>query len=606
MSNSSATPNLNSTENERFVDRSNEVKNNIDMNSENDGETQNEPLEENKYSTCGIDSPRRVGPLVPPKPFKKKQNYPKVSMSLITEQVCELHYSKQLDSTSNALRKSSPSATLDIPAVLDQQLAALTHHKLQLEKKGICLSQHNQSEKLLSDAQNFPKSSPYALETEDCTSNIIYSNPHIFSSPVDLKAIDANVSEPPDDAENVLNNLRQTKLSKYISQKPVTKLIENKDNGEIIHMRSKMSSKVVCEENKKDYVVDVPPPHELSIDELSECSNHHPEEMQPPPSPVSSSYSELRKATNVFKKTYHPCDIKNHESKVNSNEPNNHIFSGPYMNVTCSNNFSSYCTTLQTDYNNSIDIYNNGSSSQGSTTYESIYEPIIPRPASRLSSHSNNLNYVQYVNGPQLNASECAGNLSIIGSISTSGCSTPTYPSPRNNPLQSKETEVNALTDFLVKSLDTGTGVENYGTCFKCNGRVIGENSGCTAMEQIFHIGCFTCAQCTVNLQGKPFYALDGKPFCEYDYLQTLEKCSVCMKPIMERILRATGKPYHPQCFTCIICGNNLDGIPFTVDATNQNYCIADFHKSEEESSSVIPPSNLGKGIELICCLKYL
>ncbi|XP_039967607.1 LIM domain-containing protein A [Bactrocera tryoni] len=551
-------------------------------------------------------------------------------MRCVTDQVCKAHYSKQMDSTSNALHKSSPSATLDIPAVLDQQLAALTHHKRQLEKKAICLSQQNPREKLISEAINFAKSSSYTQETEDCISNIIYSKPHIFSSHVDSTAVDANVSESPSDTESVLNDLRQTNPRKYFNQKPDANLIKTQDNDDIIHMRSKMSSKLFCEETKKDSVVDVPQSHELSIDVIEgtlECSNHQPEEILPPPSPVSSSYSELRKATTVFKKTFHPCYVKNHESKVNCNDSNIHDLCGPYMNVTCSNDFNSYCTTLQTDYNSSIDIYNNGSSSQlfefwpenvvlgtivhrkggsynkkhwkselnckqqqlqyhqkqqisiGSTTYESIYEPIIPRPASRLSSHSNNLNYVQYVNGTQLNASECAGNLSIFGSISSSGLSTPSYPSPRNNSLQNKEIEANVLTEFLVQSLDTGAGDENYGTCFKCNGRVIGENSGCTAMEQIFHTACFTCAQCTVNLQGKPFYALDGKPLCKYDYLQTLEKCSVCMKPIMERILRATGKPYHPQCFTCIICGNNLDGIPFTVDATNQNYCIADFHK---------------------------
>ena len=45
------------------------------------------------------------------------------------------------------------------------------------------------------------------------------------------------------------------------------------------------------------------------------------------------------------------------------------------------------------------------------------------------------------------------------------------------------------------------------------------------------------------------------------------------------QLLRATGKPYHPDCFTCVVCGRSLDGIPFTVDATNQIHCIEDFHK---------------------------
>ncbi|KAK1344044.1 hypothetical protein QTO34_014603 [Cnephaeus nilssonii] len=59
----------------------------------------------------------------------------------------------------------------------------------------------------------------------------------------------------------------------------------------------------------------------------------------------------------------------------------------------------------------------------------------------------------------------------------------------------------------------------------------------------------------------------------------TLEQCSVCSKPIMERILRATGKAYHPHCFTCVMCHRSLDGIPFTVDAGGLIHCIEDFHK---------------------------
>ena len=62
-------------------------------------------------------------------------------------------------------------------------------------------------------------------------------------------------------------------------------------------------------------------------------------------------------------------------------------------------------------------------------------------------------------------------------------------------------------------------------------------------------------------------------------FQQTLEKCSICLNPILDRILRATGRPYHPQCFCCVVCGKSLDGIPFTVDATNQIHCIEDFHK---------------------------
>lgn len=103
-------------------------------------------------------------------------------------------------------------------------------------------------------------------------------------------------------------------------------------------------------------------------------------------------------------------------------------------------------------------------------------------------------------------------------------------------------------------------------------------------------------------------FAFVLQPFCETDYLNTLEKCCKCNKPILDRILRATGKPYHPsvslfkinytptyisifnvflQCFTCVVCGKSLDGIPFTVDATNAIHCIDDFHKRFAPKCSV-------------------
>lgn len=234
-----------------------------------------------------------------------------------------------------------------------------------------------------------------------------------------------------------------------------------------------------------------------------------PDDLMPPPSPVSSSYSELRRATQPGQ-----------------------------------------------DFNN----YSIGS--QASSTYESIYEPINPRPPSQMSSRSNYSLYAPYsgasstMTGPSQSASRIGLN---------------------------KEQEVDSLTDMLVQGLDNPSRdldqEDVYGICVKCGEKIIGETSGCTAMDQLYHIECFTCHHCAINLQGKPFYSLEGHPYCSEDYLNTLEKCCVCQKPILDRILRATGKPYHPSCFCCVVCGKSLDGIPFTVDATNRVHCIEDFHK---------------------------
>ncbi|XP_052226648.1 lipoma-preferred partner homolog isoform X2 [Dreissena polymorpha] len=152
-------------------------------------------------------------------------------------------------------------------------------------------------------------------------------------------------------------------------------------------------------------------------------------------------------------------------------------------------------------------------------------------------------------------------------------------PDNRGGNLASKEQEVDALTQLLMQGLEGTKDPDFYGICAKCGKKVVGENNGCTAMDQIFHIACFVCIGCGTLLRGKSFYAMETKPHCEPCYLNTLEKCSICSKPITDRLLRATGKPYHPACFTCVVCGKSLDGIPFTVDATNQIHCIEDFHR---------------------------
>jgi len=263
---------------------------------------------------------------------------------------------------------------------------------------------------------------------------------------------------------------------------------------------------------------DLPPPpeplgmnHDLPTDEFP-----------PPPSPVSSSYSELRQA--VTTPTYPPKQYRAPPQQ------------GTY--AVMAGNGSDY-----------------GIYAPGSSTYESIYEPITPRTPSQMSSRSNYSLYTSYVNGSQMG----------IDKMAQQG--------------GQKVNEVDALTDLLVQSMESGQELDSFGTCCKCGEKIVGENSGCTAMDRLYHIVCFTCVECQINLQGKPFYALEGKPLCEADYLNTLEKCCVCLKPILERILRATGKPYHPQCFTCVVCHKSLDGIPFTVDATNKIHCIDDFHK---------------------------
>ena len=51
--------------------------------------------------------------------------------------------------------------------------------------------------------------------------------------------------------------------------------------------------------------------------------------------------------------------------------------------------------------------------------------------------------------------------------------------------------------------------------------------------------------------------------------------CKMCSKKVEGEIIRAIGFVFHPDCFKCCICNQNLSNqeVPFTADKENRLYC---------------------------------
>uniref|UniRef100_H2ZYD4 LIM domain-containing protein 1 n=1 Tax=Latimeria chalumnae TaxID=7897 RepID=H2ZYD4_LATCH len=140
------------------------------------------------------------------------------------------------------------------------------------------------------------------------------------------------------------------------------------------------------------------------------------------------------------------------------------------------------------------------------------------------------------------------------------------------------ELKLEAITKRLEQEMDAQPKAEYFGTCVKCSKGVYGANQACQAMGNLYHDSCFTCSACSRRLRGKAFYFVNGKVFCEEDFLysgfqQSADKCFVCGHLIMDMLAQFLSCSVLPLCLVCVLKINCSSTIEFLHHLDRRLFC---------------------------------
>merc|ERR1712156_951827 len=148
------------------------------------------------------------------------------------------------------------------------------------------------------------------------------------------------------------------------------------------------------------------------------------------------------------------------------------------------------------------------------------------------------------------------------------------------------ERKLDNLTDKLLGSLKTGgqdpeEEKSDLGKCSACDKTI--EDASVLVNGKPSHPNCFSCSTCHKAIDGKFFTEPDGGFLCELCYQQTREKCDHCKLPLLDRVLTAMEKKFHPSCFRCALCDVALEGVPFLISggAVNCQACYTKYKAAQ-------------------------
>uniref|UniRef100_A0AAR2IWJ3 Transforming growth factor beta-1-induced transcript 1 protein n=1 Tax=Pygocentrus nattereri TaxID=42514 RepID=A0AAR2IWJ3_PYGNA len=116
-----------------------------------------------------------------------------------------------------------------------------------------------------------------------------------------------------------------------------------------------------------------------------------------------------------------------------------------------------------------------------------------------------------------------------------------------------------------------GVPTSSKGNCSACQKPVVGQVV--TALGRVWHPEHFVCSECECELGNRNFFEKDGRPYCEPDYFSLYSPhCAQCNKPILNKMVTALDKNWHPECFCCVKCNRTFGDEGFH-DREGQQYC---------------------------------
>uniref|UniRef100_K7G140 Paxillin n=1 Tax=Pelodiscus sinensis TaxID=13735 RepID=K7G140_PELSI len=143
------------------------------------------------------------------------------------------------------------------------------------------------------------------------------------------------------------------------------------------------------------------------------------------------------------------------------------------------------------------------------------------------------------------------GGMSLVPFMTQGKAGGSSSPSAPPKPGSQLDSMLGSLQSDLNK---LGVATVAKGVCGACKKPIAGQVV--TAMGKTWHPEHFVCTHCQEEIGSRNFFERDGQPYCEKDYHNLFSpRCYYCNGPILDKVVTALDRTWHPEHFFCAQCG---------------------------------------------------